>query len=79
MNIKVLGTGCKKCEKTYELVVEALKELSIDGHVEKVEDLKTIVTFGVMTTPTLVINEKIYFKGKVPNKKKLIDVIKEEM
>lgn len=76
MIIKVLGSGCKKCDKVYDLLASIQKEENLDFQIEKVEDLKSIVAYGVMTTPTLVINGDVLFKGKVPNKKKLIDEIK---
>ncbi|MBI9013351.1 MAG: thioredoxin family protein [Clostridiales bacterium] len=75
MNIKVLGTGCKKCDQVYDLVLEILQEETLTIQVDKVEDLKSIVAYGVMSTPTLVINGEILFKGKVPSKKKLKETI----
>ena len=57
MIIKILGTGCDKCDKLEENVKEAVKELGIEASVEKIEDLLEIVKYGVMTSPTLVIDE----------------------
>lgn len=65
MIIKVLGTGCKKCEKTEENVKIAIKELNIDAVVEKVEDFRKIMSYGVMSTPAIVIDEKVVVVGKV--------------
>ena len=76
MNIKVLGTGCKKCDKVYDLILEILQEETLVAQVDKVEDLKSIVAYGVMSTPTLVINGEVLFKGKVPSKKKLTEALK---
>lgn len=75
MNIKVLGTGCKKCDKVYDMIMTILQDESIQAQVDKVEDLKSIVAYGVMSTPTLVIDGQIYFTGKVPSSKKLKEVI----
>ncbi len=75
MNIKVLGTGCKKCDKVYDMLEEIKVEENLDLQVNKVEDLKSIVAYGVMSTPTLVINGDILFVGKVPSKKKLLSEI----
>ena len=66
MIIKVLGTGCKKCQKTEENVKAAIKEMGIDATVEKVEDVQGIMSYGVMSTPALVIDEQVKVKGKVP-------------
>ena len=65
MIIKVLGTGCSKCKKLEENVKEAIKETGITATVEKVENLKDIAKFGVMITPTLVIDEEVKVVGKV--------------
>jgi len=75
MIIKVLGTGCKKCDKVYKMLEEIKEEEHLDLQIDKVEDLKSIVAYGVMTTPTLVINGDLLFKGTVPSKKKLIKEI----
>ena len=75
MNIKILGTGCKKCQKLYELCNEIVAELEIEANIEKVEDLKAILGYGVMTTPGLVINEELKVSGKLPSKKAVKDII----
>ncbi len=71
MIIRVLGSGCKKCDKVYDLINTVLEEKQITAQVDKVEDLKSIVAYGVMSTPTLVINGDVLFPGKVPSKKNL--------
>lgn len=71
MIIKILGVGCSKCEKLEKNVKKAVEELGIDATVEKVEDLKEIVSYGVMTSPALVIDEKVVFAGKVPSTKEI--------
>ena len=67
MIIKVLGTGCKKCEKTEANAREAVRELGIEATIEKVEDVQGIMSYGVMATPALVIDEEVKVKGKVPS------------
>ncbi len=75
MNIKILGTGCKKCDTLKKNVDEAIKDLDMDITVEKVEDLKEILKYKVMTTPGLVINEKVVSKGKVLKPKQIKELI----
>lgn len=75
MIIKILGTGCDKCDKLEENVKEAVKELGIEASVEKIEDLLEIVKYGVMTSPTLVIDEKTVSTGKVLKVKKIKELI----
>lgn len=65
MKIKILGTGCSKCDKVEKNLRIAMEELNIDGTIEKVEELKEIVRYGVMTTPALVIDDKVVAVGKV--------------
>ncbi len=79
MEIKVLGSSCKKCEKVYKLINEILNEENISANVEKVETLKEIVSYGVMRTPTTIINDDILFVGMVPSKKKLLKEIKDRI
>ena len=65
--IKVLGTGCKKCKKLESNVREAVKNLGIEANIEKVEDMIEIVSYGVMKTPALLVDNKIVVSGKLPS------------
>ncbi|MFA9370271.1 MAG: thioredoxin family protein [Labilibaculum antarcticum] len=67
MEIKVLGPGCKKCNTLAEATKKAIEELSIDANITKVDDMIKILSYGVMSTPALVINEKVVVSGKVPS------------
>ena len=67
MKIQVLGTGCPKCNKTYENVRQAVSEAGVDAEVEKVEDLKSIMGFNVMMTPAVAIDGDVKISGKVPS------------
>lgn len=75
MNIKVLGTGCAKCTKLENNVKETIAQLGIDAEVEKVTDLNKIMSYGVLMTPGLVINEKVVSFGKVLNSKDITALI----
>jgi small redox-active disulfide protein 2 len=66
VKIEVLGMGCARCDKLEQQVHEALKELSIEAEVEKVSDLDKISSYGVLMTPGLVINGKVFCSGKIP-------------
>ena len=65
MEIKILGTGCNKCEKMEENARTAIKELGIEASIVKVEDLVQIMRYGVMSTPGFVIDDKVKSVGKV--------------
>ena len=71
MQIKVIGTGCDKCDKLYGNTQEALTELGIEAQLEKVEDLLEIVKLGVMTSPSLMIDGKLVVSGQVVSKEKI--------
>ena len=67
MKIEILGTGCAKCHKLDELVRETVKEAGVSAEITKVEDIKKIMTYGVMTTPALVIDGEVKVAGKIPS------------
>lgn len=77
MDIKILGTGCEKCKKLYQLTQEVVSSLGVNATFQKTEDIKQIMQYGVMCTPALVINEKVMVYGRVPNKEELSKYIEE--
>jgi len=56
MRIEVIGTGCNRCKALYEDVQEAVKEKGVEAEIIKVEDIPSIMKYGVMSTPALVID-----------------------
>lgn len=66
MIIKILGAGCMNCKKLEANVRKAVEELGIEASIEKVTDFKDIVSYGVMRTPALVVDEQVKLVGKVP-------------
>lgn len=78
MKIKVLGTGCPSCKILFKNVEETISELNINADIEKIEDIKEIIKYGVMSLPSLVIDEKVIFSGKNPGKEELKKYILEE-
>jgi small redox-active disulfide protein 2 len=77
MIIKILGTGCKNCDKLEENTKVALEEMGKDAEVVKVGDLKEIVSYGVMTSPTLVIDDKVVSTGKVLKPKAIMKMLEQ--
>ena len=75
MKIKVLGPGCKNCVTLEANTKEALAELGIAAEVEKVIDFAEIAKYGIMSTPGLVINEKVVSFGKVLKPKDIVKII----
>lgn len=68
MEIKVLGPGCAKCNKTKKLVQEVIKETGVDATVEKVTDMMQIASYGVFGTPSVIVDGEVKCTGKVPKK-----------
>ena len=76
MEIKVLGSGCPKCIQLEKNVKEALSLLSIEANVEKVTDYQDIISYGVMSTPALVVDGKVLFSGRVQTPKAITKLLK---
>ena len=68
-NIKVLGSGCANCKTTLKLIDEAAKNTGIEIELEKVEDIADIMSYGVMSTPGVVIDGKVVHAGGIPDRK----------
>jgi small redox-active disulfide protein 2 len=66
MKLQILGTGCAKCNALTQATEQAAQALGLPYELEKVTDLKQIMSFGVMMTPALVVDGKVKVSGKVP-------------
>ena len=71
MDIKVLGPGCAKCNKTEKMIQEVIKETGVAATVEKVTDMMAIASYGVFGTPSVIIDNDLKCSGKVPKKKEI--------
>lgn len=68
-NIKVLGGGCRNCQTTYELIRQTAGELGVEVTLEKIEDFAQIMSYGVMSTPAVVIDGQVVHAGSIPDRK----------
>ena len=75
MDIKILGSGCKKCTTLYELAEEAVKEAGVSANIEKITAFKDILAYGVMKTPGIVIDGDLKISGRVPSKEEIKKLI----
>ena len=75
MQVKVLGAGCANCHTLEERTNRALTQLGADGTVEMVTDYAQIAGYGVMSTPALVVDEKVVLSGRVPEIPELVSLL----
>lgn len=75
MVVKILGSGCRNCVILKENTEAALKEMSMEAEVVKVTEFQDIMAYGVMSTPALVIDEKVVSFGKVLKPKEIQKII----
>ena len=67
MEIKILGTGCPKCKTLEKVTREVVEQNGIQANITKVDDIMDIMKYGIMTTPALVVNDKVEIKGRIPS------------
>jgi len=70
-HFKVLGSGCKNCQTTAELIEQKASALGIDVEIEKITDMAAIMGYGVMSTPGVVLDEKVIHAGGIPKPDKI--------
>jgi small redox-active disulfide protein 2 len=78
MTVKILGTGCKKCQNLEAKVREVVQQNNINAEVEKVTDLSAIMSYGIMMTPGLVIDEKVKSYGTIPKDDQILSWLRGE-
>jgi small redox-active disulfide protein 2 len=71
MEVKVLGTGCANCRTTIALIEEVAKSKGVSVTVQKVQELRDIMSYGVMSTPGVVIDGRVVHAGGVPHRDKV--------
>jgi len=76
MKIKILGSGCPNCKVLEANVKKAVKEMKISAKIEKVTDISKIMEYGVMSTPALVVDEKVVSYGRVLSSEEIKKLLK---
>jgi len=76
MDIKILGGGCKNCERLEKITREAVDELGFSANFFHVKDMNDILSYDITSTPGLVINEKVMASGRIPKKSEIITWLK---
>lgn len=75
MDVKVLGAGCANCHRLEERVTAALGEIGEDPTVEMVTDFARIAAYGVMSTPALMVDERVVMSGRVPEVAEIVEML----
>jgi small redox-active disulfide protein 2 len=75
MEIKILGTGCAKCKSLEKLTREVVEQYGFQATIAKVEEITEIMKYHIMSTPALVVNEKVEIKGRVPSAEEIKQVL----
>lgn len=75
LKIKILGTGCPNCNKLEQEIKKAAQDLAIEAEFEKVTDFQKIMDYDVLSTPGLVINDKVVSSGRIPSQNELISFL----
>lgn len=80
MTIKILGSGCPKCQTVEQNARKAIEELDLkDVQVEHIYDINKIIEMGVMMTPALAVDEEIVVSGKIPTVEEIKEILKDKV
>jgi small redox-active disulfide protein 2 len=77
LNIKILGRGCANCKRLEALTQKVVEDLELEASFEKVTDMTEIMKFPILSTPGLVINDKVVSSGRIPSESEIISWLKE--
>ena len=75
LKIKILGTGCSNCNKLEQEIKKAAQDLAVEAEFEKVTNFQKIMDYDVLSTPGLVINDKVVSSGRIPSQNELISFL----
>jgi len=77
LNIKILGSGCPNCKRLEEIARKTVDSVGVTAEFEKVTDFQKIIEYNIMSTPGLVINEKVVSFGRIPSEVEIQAWVKE--
>lgn len=75
IEIKILGTGCAKCNSLEKITRKVVHESGLDANIEKIEDIMEIMNYGIMRTPGLVVNGEVKIQGRIPTEKEISQLL----
>jgi small redox-active disulfide protein 2 len=76
--IKILGTGCPKCKQTEVIIRKTLVDFGLEANVLKVEDIQEIMSYNILATPAVVLDEEVKIKGRVPTTNEIRELLMEQ-
>lgn len=76
ISVKILGSGCKKCQTLEQKVKDVISMNNVDATLEKVTDINDMMSYGIMMTPGLVVNEKVVSTGIIPKDEQILNWLK---
>lgn len=76
ISVKILGSGCKKCQTLEQKVKDVISLNNVDATLEKVTDINDMMSYGIMMTPGLVVNEKVVSTGIIPKDEQILNWLK---
>ncbi|GAP20747.1 small redox-active disulfide protein 2 [Leptolinea tardivitalis] len=71
MNVKILGSGCANCQRLEALTKKVIDELGVEAQIDHVRDYAEIMKYPILSTPALVINEKVVASGRIPSENEI--------
>lgn len=71
MEIKVLGPGCAKCKTAYDVVEKVINENYLNVTLRKVDDIMEMMSYNILTTPAVVVDEEVKIKGRIPSESEI--------
>ncbi|MBR5203961.1 MAG: TM0996/MTH895 family glutaredoxin-like protein [Bacteroidaceae bacterium] len=75
MEVKVLGPGCAKCKKAYQVVEKVIKDNNLDVTLTKVDDLMEMMSYNILSTPAIVVDGEVKIKGRVPSENEVKELL----
>jgi small redox-active disulfide protein 2 len=77
LNIKILGSGCANCKRLESIARKVVEEIGLEAEFEKVTDMNEIMKWPILSTPGLVINDKVLSSGRIPSETEIAGWLKE--
>ena len=75
MEVKVLGPGCAKCKKAYQVVEKVIKDNNLDVTLTKVDDLMEMMSYNILSTPAILVDGEVKIKGRVPSENEVKELL----